>query len=239
MRRLLGRERTVDAKCHSCAAIDDPRLLRELVKASCTITHTDPKAFFGAWAVAVAANLARRESVVEAAEYFTTVQQVLREESAGEFLQLLEPVVQSVQQSQSTTEFAISSGMGKGISGYVYHTVPVALQAWLTNQNNFRQAIVGVIQCGGDTDTTAAIVGGIVGTHVGKAGIPQEWVNELLEWPRTAAWMEQLGKQLARVVATSQPETPVSLPLAGVLARNAAFLSIVLSHGFRRLLPPY
>jgi ADP-ribosylglycohydrolase len=221
------------------AAIDDPRLLRELVKASCTITHTDPKAFFGAWAVAVAANLARRESVVEAAEYFTTVQQVLREESAGEFLRLLEPVVQSVQQGQSTTEFAISSGMGKGISGYVYHTVPVALQAWLTNQNNFRQAIVGVIQCGGDTDTTAAIVGGIVGTHVGKAGIPQEWVNELLEWPRTAAWMEQLGKQLARVVATSQPETPVSLPLAGVLARNAAFLSIVLSHGFRRLLPPY
>jgi ADP-ribosyl-[dinitrogen reductase] hydrolase len=221
------------------AAIEDPRRLRELVHASCTITHTDPKAFFGALAVAMATNLARRESLVGPAEYFTTVQRAFREEPASEFLRLLEPVVQSVEKGQSTAEFASSSGMSRGVSGYVYQTVPVALQAWLSNQNDFRQAIIGVIECGGDTDTTAAIVGGIVGCHVHKAGIPEQWVNKLLEWPRTPAWMEQLAKQLARVVATNRPETPVSLPLAGVLARNAVFLAIVLSHGFRRLLPPY
>jgi len=38
-----------------------------------------------------------------------------------------------------------------------------------------------VIECGGDTDSTAAIVGGIVGSAVGKAGIPTEWLDDLLE----------------------------------------------------------
>jgi hypothetical protein len=61
----------------------------------------------------------------------------------------------------------------------------VALHAWLSNQENFRDAVVAVVQCGGDTDTTAAIVGGIVGCHVGKIGIPEEWLRNLLEWPRT------------------------------------------------------
>jgi ADP-ribosylglycohydrolase len=31
-----------------------------------------------------------------------------------------------------------------------------------------------VIECGGDTDSTGAIVGGIVGTSVGQAGILAE-----------------------------------------------------------------
>jgi hypothetical protein len=44
--------------------------------------------------------------------------------------------------------------------------------------------------------------------------------------------------QLARVVTTNRRENPLSLPLAAVLVRNAAFLSVVLAHGFRRLLPP-
>jgi ADP-ribosyl-[dinitrogen reductase] hydrolase len=220
------------------AAIDDPCLVRKLVQASCTITHSDPKALYGAWAVALAANHARRESPVEATEYLADVRRMMPE-SAVEFLLLLERVVQSVEQRQSTLAFSASAGMEKGVSGYVYQTVPVAIHAWLTNQNDFREAVVSVVQCGGDTDTTAAIVGGIVGCHVGKAGIPQPWRDGLLEWPRTPAWMERLARQLTRVIATSQPETPLSLPLVGVLARNLVFLSIVLAHGFRRLLPPY
>jgi ADP-ribosyl-[dinitrogen reductase] hydrolase len=221
------------------AAIDEPHRLMEFVKASCSITHTDPKALFGAWAVALAANRARGEARVEAPEYYAAAEQMLRGESAAEFLELLERVVRSVQKGQSTGEFAISAGMGKGVSGYVYQTVPIAVHAWLTNQTDFRGAVVGVIQCGGDTDTTAAIVGGIVGCHVGKAGIPQHWLDRLMEWPRTPAWMEQLARQLARVAVTAQPEISASVPLAGLLARNAGFLAIVLSHGFRRLLPPF
>ena len=50
------------------------------------------------------------------------------------------------------------------------------------------------VACGGDTDTTAAIVGGIVGSGVGKAGIPPQWISGIREWPRTVAWMERLAE---------------------------------------------
>ncbi len=221
------------------AAIDGHSLLKELVQASCTITHTDPKALYGAWVVALAANLARRERSIEETDFLSAVRALMPKEGADEMLLVLGSVVQSVQQGQSTADFAASAGMEKGVGGYVYQTVPVAIHAWLSNQNDFQQAIVSVVQCGGDTDTTAAIVGGIVGCHVGAAGIPQAWRNGLSEWPRTPTWMEQLVRQLARVIASGKPERPVSLPLIGVLARNLAFLLIVLAHGFRRLLPPY
>jgi hypothetical protein len=63
------------------------------------------------------------------------------------------------------------------------------------NPRDFKNAILEIIGCGGDTDTTAAILGGIVGTAVGPAGIPDIWMNNPWEWPRTIRWMRQLGQQ--------------------------------------------
>jgi hypothetical protein len=96
-----------------------------------------------------------------------------------------------------------------------------------------------VVRCGGDTDTAAAIAGGIIGSGAGKEGIPDEWLASLAEWPRTAAWMARLGQQLERVMQQVRPEQPISLPIAAVLLRNGVFLLLVLLHGLRRLLPPY
>jgi len=47
------------------AAVEDLDLLRRLVRASARITHTDPKAEYGALAVALAARLASEGSTVE------------------------------------------------------------------------------------------------------------------------------------------------------------------------------
>jgi ADP-ribosyl-[dinitrogen reductase] hydrolase len=220
-------------------AIQDRKLLMQLVQESCTLTHTDPKALWGAWSVALAANLAARTSVVDPNDFLAEMRQSLCEPRAEELLQLLDASTRSVHQGQSTLDFAISCGMVRGVSGYVYHTVPIAVHAWLANQTDYRKAVTSVVECGGDTDTTGAIVGGIVGAHVGKAGIPEEWIETILEWPRTLTWMEELAGQLARVVESGRPESPLSVPVAAVLARNAAFLAIVLAHGFRRLFPPY
>ena len=46
------------------AVIDDPGRLQEFVQASSRITHTDPKAEFGAYAVALAAQMARQNKIV-------------------------------------------------------------------------------------------------------------------------------------------------------------------------------
>ena len=96
-----------------------------------------------------------------------------------------------------------------------------------------------VIQCGGDADSTGAIVGGIVGASVGREGIPEEWLDRLIEWPRSTAWMERLAAQLDSTMQSGIATRPIRLPVYGVIPRNLFFLVVVLLHGARRALPPY
>ena len=98
---------------------------------------------------------------------------------------------------------------------------------------------MAVIACGGDADTTAAIVGGIVGAAVGEQGIPPEWINGICEYPRTIDWMRRLAGQLAETSVSGTTQTPLRLNLFAVLLRNVFFVAVVFFHGFRRLLPPY
>ena len=156
---------------------------------------------------------------------------------ATEMLELLRSAVTSVENGQSTSDFARSFGLERGVTGYTYHTVPVAVHSWLSFPSDFRKSVIAVIECGGDADTTAAIVGGIVGARVGKEGIPAEWIGGIWEWPRSVSWMQSLGMDLSQAWPNSSRAPRVN-PIA-VIMRNVLFLAIVLSHGFRRLGPPY
>lgn len=221
------------------AAVDDVELMKQLVRVSTRITHTDPQAEWGALAVALAARTATRGGNVDGADFLTRLRTLLAGEPADELLARLERAAAGAARGESTTEFAISLGLEKGVTGYVNHTVPVAIHAWLARPNDFRAAVTEVIRCGGDADSTAAIVGGIVGASVGRAGIPRQWVDALWEWPRNIAWMERLAMQLHDVRTSGEPSRAPTAPLPAVMLRNAVFLTVVLAHGFRRLLPPY
>jgi ADP-ribosylglycohydrolase len=220
------------------AALDYPTLLRELVRASSRITHTDPKAEFGALAVALATQMASQKGTVSGHDFLDQLSSLLAPE-ADELISLIRDAVNSIGDGQSTIAFAASLGLSNGVSGYTYHSVPIAIHASLSNQGDFRSAVSNAIACGGDTDSTGAIVGGIVGASVGKEGIPREWLNRVFEWPRSINWMEQLGAQLDGSVQSGTVDRPIKLPIYGVLPRNLFFLLLVLCHGFRRLLPPY
>jgi len=99
--------------------------------------------------------------------------------------------------------------------------------------------VSAVIQCGGDADTTGAIIGGIVGASVGREGIPEEWLDRLVEWPRSTAWMEKLAAQLDSTMQSGVATRPIRLPVYGVVPRNLFFLVVMLLHGARRAFPPY
>ncbi len=220
------------------AAIDDAEKLRELVRASSRLTHTDPKAEYGAFAIALAAQVARQHETVSSDYYLEQLQSAFVGEG-DELIALLKDAARSVKKGESTESFADTLGLHKGVSGYVYHSVPVAIHAWLANPQDYHAAVTSIICCGGDADSTGAIVGGIVGTAVGKEGIPSDWLNKLIEWPRSVSWMEKLGEQLASSIQSQEPLRSIRLPAWGILLRNAFFFLVVLFHGFRRLLPPY
>ena len=217
------------------ATIADQDQLRRLVRASTRLTHTDPKAEYGALAVAMAARMASNGKPLDGKRFLAELRHLLADEGSDELLQLLDRAVGSVDRGEGTADFAVSLGLGKGVSGYMYHSVPVAVHAWLSHPRDFRSAVISVIRCGGDTDTTAAIVGGIVGSAVGKQGIPGEWLSGLAEWPRSVAWMERLGEEFAAARTAGTAKKPPRLPAVPLLARNLLLIAVVLFHGFRRL----
>ncbi|MCE9529897.1 MAG: ADP-ribosylglycohydrolase family protein [Planctomycetes bacterium] len=219
---------------------NQPDRLRELIRISTQLTHLDPKAQWGALVIARAAYLAAQSSdrVLKLAEAVRDLISVLPAE-AVELFSLIEHVGLSIEASQTTEAFAAELGLSRGISGYMLHTVPVVLHAWLSFPDDYRAAVQAVIRCGGDADSTAALVGGIVGARVGKEGIPQEWRRGLCEWPRDLRWMERLGHRLAEALASNQPRKSVPLSIFGLIARNLLFNMVVVAHVLRRLLPPY
>jgi ADP-ribosylglycohydrolase len=54
--------------------------------------------------------------------------------------------------------------------------VPLALWIAFVHLDDFAGGIRHAIAAGGDTDTVAAIVGGIVAARVGAEGIPPRWL---------------------------------------------------------------
>lgn len=220
------------------AVFDDTSTMVKYVRSSTRITHSDPKAEYGAIAVAFAALFGRQNSEVNPKQYLTELGKLLPS-NAEELIQLLSEVVQSVGANESTLDFAAGIELGAGVSGYTYHTVPIAIHSWLSHPHDFEAAVKSVVACGGDADTTAAIVGGIVGAAVGDSGLPEDWLKNLREWPRSVEWMRRLSRQLHQAIAGESPGKPVSVNFVAVLVRNILFLIIVLCHGFRRMLPPY
>lgn len=220
--------------CHG----DDQDLMRQLVRASTRLTHTDPRAEDGALAIACAAHLATLPQPQTPERFLAALSDVLADKDSV-VLQSVRQVVLSVSQGESSLDFAYRSGSANGVSGFVMQTVPVALHIWLSHPQDYARAIETVVRCGGDTDTVGAIVGGLVGARVGPKGIPGQWLDGLREWPRTLVWLQALGERLADTDPAGQWRGALALNLVGLLLRNLWFMCWVLLHGFRRLLPPY
>jgi ADP-ribosylglycohydrolase len=221
----------------------DRERLRSFVRASTRLTHTDPKAERGALIVALAAHhgVMHGTQASQGDTFFQEVRTLLPD--ADEELQSwLKQLEVHLQRGASAAELAEALGLASGVSGYMYHTVPLALYCWLRYAGDFRQAVEAVIDLGGDADSTGALVGGLAGATLGEQAIPREWLEGLIEWPRSVGWMRQLAERLATVFprcdgSVSPQRAPYAWP--GQIPRNLFFLAIVLAHGCRRILPPY
>lgn len=207
----------------------DPDRRRDYAKAACRLTHADSRAeesaILVAEAAALAANQDSEEAILETLNGFVT-----SEEMRVRFTMLKAALAART----SVAEFAKEIGCGDGVTGFAPNTVAVALYAWLRHRGDFEAIITEVISCGGDTDTVAAIAGGISGSEVGEEGMPPEWVDGMVDWPRSVAYIRKLADAL-----NQRHRHPPFLFWPAIPFRNFLFLMVVLLHGFRRLLPPY
>lgn len=200
------------------------------------VTHTDPRAIQGAEIVARIAFCLRESPEM-------TTDEILKEatslELAHDLQERMTAVKEAFRQELTPEEFADAQQWQKGVSGFVNHTVPAAVFCWAAHRGDFRDAVEAAILLGGDTDSVAAITGGIAGGEIGSEGIPTDWINRLGEWPRTVSWLRQLAQQTATALNEHQPQRPLSMHWGLTIPRNLLFGATVIVLAMRRLLPPY
>lgn len=144
---------------------------------SAEITHRHPEAVIGAMAIAVAAGhaAATRETGCTAQELIDAVQPYLVDGRTATGIRRTRGLL-----GATVAEAAYELGNGAQVSAQ--DTVPFTLWAAATYLTDYPAAVTACVEAGGDADTTAAIVGGIVaahtglGNHSGVRGVPPEWI---------------------------------------------------------------
>ncbi len=209
--------------------------LADLSDASARLTHTDPQAASWSRIVARTANLFASGASPHPLAWLEAVNACHDDDAAKS---LCAAVARAALAGRSTPEFAAEIGCGERVSGFVLHTGPVVLHAALVHTESPMDAITACIACGGDTDTTAAIAGAIVAARTGPAGLDAGLLGRIADWPRGLPRLRSLAR-LAGAHADGAPAPRVGglafYPLR--LARNLAFLAIILTHGLARLIP--
>ena len=216
---------------------EDSQRLTQLVTINTRITHSDPKAVKGALIVAELAARNAQGQPLTSSNCLESLAPIIADDD--ELKNAVTAAINSASQNQPALQFCHHMGWIKGVSGYMYHTLPVVIQVVLRHADNFQAAVTEAVSCGGDTDTVAAIVGGIVGAGTGEAGIPEPWLADLSDWPRDKRFIGQLAAELAVMQVLGKPGNVLYIDLIRAWMRNLFFLIWVLGHGLRRIFPPY
>ena len=78
-------------------------------------------------------------------------------------------------------------------SGYIVDTLEAALWCFLTS-DSYKECVLKAVNLGNDTDTVAAVAGGLAGLYYGFENIPQEWVGLI---PKKE-WIMNLATHMVR-----------------------------------------
>lgn len=152
---------------------DDLDRAAEQAVLSAEVTHAHPEGVAGAVATAVAAALAasRPGAPIEPRELIETA---LDRTTMGEYVR--RGLRRSLRLLAKTPREAAHE-LGNGNRITAQDTVPFALWAAATRLDDYESAVRACVQVGGDMDTTAAMVGGIIAAHRGPAAVPAPWLE--------------------------------------------------------------
>lgn len=155
-------------------ADDLNRVVKE-AQASSVVTHVHPEGVAGAVATALAAAMPWQLRALDPAErakpFFEAVLQLTCESEVRRKILLASQVPPDTDPEQA------AKALGRGDLVTAPDTVPFCLWVAAHHLDSYVEALSLAIRVGGDCDTNAAIVGGIVASSVGREGIPPDWLQ--------------------------------------------------------------
>jgi len=154
------------------------------------ITHPstlceDCCAFYARMARALAEGESKSASVLAAAEHMWQVWERSDNTEPGHdrrrlFQRLMDPTFQALE------PYVIRSG------GYVIETLEAAVWC-LLNGRDYASSVLTAVNLGGDTDTVAALTGGLAGIYHGSDDIPVDWRDAIAGgaglWQKIEGWL--------------------------------------------------
>lgn len=171
---------------------DLDRAAGQAIRAS-EVTHAHPEGIAGAVVVAVATAFVAGATIAHVIpkpdEVLDSVEPYLLSGATAKGVVAARDLL-----GASVGEAAWKLGNGSRVSAQ--DTVPFCLWAAATSLSDYPAAVKACVEAGGDVDTTAAIVGGIVGAYTGLGdrdgvvGVPNAWLGQreaLPEWVPTEA----------------------------------------------------
>lgn len=149
------------------------------------MTHGDPRASFAAAALGmILARLFTRKEPGEGPRLISKVKQLADYaaavlESRYRFFRPNEDDTLSARLERVWGSLgdpdALMTDVGTGC--FALESVPYAIGVFLRHPTDFRSATLEAVNAGGDTDSTASMVGALVGANVGLSGIPADWLE--------------------------------------------------------------
>lgn len=153
---------------------DDLSRTARMAEASAVVTHFHPEGRAGAVAVAVATALAVRGRGLPVQEVTESIWNAVIELTPKG--QTLERLRIARHMGPAATPEEVSKSLGCGYSVSCQDTVPYGIWNACRCLGDFREALLSSVEVGGDCDTTAAIVCGIVCGYTTPAAIPPDWL---------------------------------------------------------------
>ena len=102
-------------------------------------------------------------------------------EACVQMVHVARALVDGMSVSDAVSMGGVDAGKPRGSissGGYVLHTYEAALWC-LANTSSYAECVLTAVNLGDDTDTTAAVAGGLAGIVYGFDGIPSGWVDAL------------------------------------------------------------
>ncbi len=182
---------------------DDPDAMHAAVMAASLMTHRDVRSIAGALAVAhavrrlaagdgrdpsflfrVAADVARGEARIADEAGASVASLAAHGRSLSQAIAAAEPLLDIPREralaalAEEANRHGAEPACKRATMGFPPACIPACLYLLLTT-DSFEEALVEVVNLGGDADSTGAILGAMAGAHYGLDALPARWLDGL------------------------------------------------------------